>query len=358
VKRALLLMAIAACGGGKHHDPDKTDDGSGSGKPAPGDGGTSFVGMHVTLKPAPPLPQIPAGLPPLPSEDPDVTPERVAFGELLFYEPRLSASGKTSCATCHVPELGYGGAKGVAHQNTDDDKPNLRRAPPLVNLAWKTAFAWDGRYAALTEQLAPHIKGQLGSDLKAAVKALGENGIYQAHIARAGIESEADVVKAIAAFVLTRYQGDAPWDRVERTPDAAPADLKAGYQLFATRAGCATCHVPPLYTDNGFHAIGLVALPDEGRGKVDSAAKGAFATPTLRGAALRGGFFHDGSAKTLDEAIDWHLAGGTGQGADPSIVDKGLAKVTLTAAERAQLGKFVEALTAQAPPPAAPKLPQ
>lgn len=354
----MLIAALAACGGKSgSSNPAKKDDAAPAA--AARDGGPTFGslnGMHVTLKPAPPLPAVPAGLPPRP-DDPDVTPERVALGELLFHEPRLSASGKTSCATCHVPGLGYGGERGIAHQNTDADKPNLRRAPALVNLAWKKSFGWDGRYATLGDQLAAHVKGQLGAELVDKVRALADNGIYEAHLERAGVDDEAGIVKALAAYVLTRYSGDAPWDKVERTPDA-PADLKAGYQLFTGKAGCATCHVPPLYTDNGFHALGLIAVPDEGHGKVDPAAKGAFATPTLRGAAARGGFFHDGSAATLDAAIDWHLAGGIGQGADPGIVDKGLAKVALTAKERADLGAFVTALTPTGPAPVVPKLPK
>jgi len=106
------------------------------------------------------------------------------------------------------------------------------------------------------------------------------------------------------------------------------------------------CHAPPLYTDLGYHRLGLIAVADEGRGRVDPSLRGAFATPTLRGAAARASFFHDGSAHSLDEAIDWHLAGGLGQGADPSIVD--VKKIALAPDERAQLGAFVRALTAEA----------
>jgi cytochrome c peroxidase len=129
------------------------------------------------------------------------------------------------------------------------------------------------------------------------------------------------------------------------------ADVKAGYQLFLGKAQCATCHPPPLYTDNGFHRLGLIALKDEGHGRVDPAAAGAFATPTLRGAANRSSFFHDGSATSLDAAIAWHLDGGTGQGADPGIVD--LKKIALSETERAQLGAFVRALSS---PPVLPKV--
>jgi cytochrome c peroxidase len=169
-----------------------------------------------------------------------------------------------------------------------------------------------------------------------------------------GAPSADAAITALSAYVLTRYAGNAPWDRLERAPDV-PADIKAGYAVFTGKAQCSVCHTPPLYTDNQYHRVGLIKVPDEGRGRVDSAKQGAFKTPTLRGAAVRLAFFHDASAKTLDEAIDWHLAGGTGHGADPSIVE--LKKVTLTAQEREQLGAFVRALTDAMAPNMSPQLP-
>jgi len=126
----------------------------------------------------------------------------------------------------------------------------------------------------------------------------------------------------------------------------------AGYALFTGKARCGSCHPPPLYTDHDYHRLGLIASPDDGRGRVDPALAGAFKTPSLVGLARSAPYYHDGSAATLDAAIDWHLAGGRGQGADPSVIDPGLAPVTLTPAERAQLGAFVAAATADGPAPA------
>ena len=65
-----------------------------------------------------------------------------------------------------------------------------------------------------------------------------------------------------------------------------------------------------------------------------------------RGAALHPPYFHDGSAATLEAAIDWHLAGGVGQGAGRDVIDPALVPVTLTPPEREQLIAFVRALSA------------
>jgi len=352
VKYALLLGGLLLAGCPKKSDtatkPASPDD-AGRLVPAPGDALAA-----VTLPPAPPLPEVPAGLPPRPA-DATITPDAVALGELLFFEPRLATTGKLACASCHDPAHGFAGA-GIAR--TASGKENLRRAPALVNLAWVQAFGWDGRYGSLPEHLGAHVRGQLGDDLASAVARIAEVPTYRAHFARLGGAPSGDLaMAALAAYTSTRYAGDAPWDRVERAPDV-PAELKAGYQLFAGKAQCGVCHAPPLYTDQQFHRLGLIASRDEGRGRIDPAHKGAFRTPTLRGAAARTAFFHDGSATSLDAAIDFHLAGGTGQGADPSIIDPALEKIALTPQERAQLGAFVRALTVtDAPPPRTPVLP-
>jgi cytochrome c peroxidase len=157
--------------------------------------------------------------------------------------------------------------------------------------------------------------------------------------------------------VLTRYDGDAAWDRQERTalarPGTAPEDpVIAGYQLFVGKAQCGTCHPPPLYTDGAYHYTVPNVYGDPGRAKVDPALKGAFRTPTVRGAALRPAFFHTGNVKTLDEVVAAYVADPT----DPAI-DPAIAKINLTADETKQLVAFLRALAADRPPPVQPVLP-
>ncbi len=333
----VLVLALAACPRGKDGktiEPAQKKDG-GSHLLPPWDGSAA----SADLPPAPPLPEVPRGLPAV-QQAPFVTREAVALGELLFREPQLASDGKTACATCHDPVHGFSGGK----TTTADGQQNLRRACALVDLAWNKEFGWDGRYGSLVDQLRAHVRGQQG-DLATALARLGESPQLRAQFDRLGGATAEAALGALAAYVATRYEGDAPWDRAERNRQGTEADLDAGYQLFTGKTQCAVCHPPPLYTDLGYHRLGLIASHDEGRGRVDPARAGAFATPTLRGAAARPAFFHDGSARSLDAAIDWHLAGGTGQGADPSIVDPALKKVALSKVERDQLGAFVRALT-------------
>ena len=70
-----------------------------------------------------------------------------------------------------------------------------------------------------------------------------------------------------------------------------------------------------LFTDQQYHNIGIgmdQPTPDVGRFTVTKKPEdtGAFKTPTLRDIAKSAPYFHDGSAKTLEEAVDIMLAGG------------------------------------------------
>ena len=360
----LALLVAAGCKG--RTEPEKaagsgTGMGTGTGTgpvappPAVPDAGADDL---PALAEAKPVPAPPVGLPPVELAA-SVTRENVALGEMLFFDARLGRKGLGACVGCHDPARGW--ADDGARSTTLAAKPNLRHTPALANLAWVPELGWDGRFTSLEDAVRAHWKGQLDIDPADAIAAIAAIPVYRAHFRRAGGDGPSvdAAVTALAAFAVTRFQGDSPWDRYERGDRAAAgADAEAGYVVFTGKAQCSSCHVPPLYTDHAFHRLGLIQSQDEGRGRVDPGAAGAFRTPTLRGAALHPPYFHDGSAETLEAAIDWHLAGGTGQGAGPDVIDPALVAVALTPEERAQLIAFVRALSPAAvsyPPPELPR---
>jgi len=76
----------------------------------------------------------------------------VDLGRDLFFDPRISASGKTACASCHFPELGY--VVAYAHPHNDSGKPTSRKSQPLIGLGYagNAPVGWDGRSPTLEAQ--------------------------------------------------------------------------------------------------------------------------------------------------------------------------------------------------------------
>nr|HEX4313145.1 cytochrome c peroxidase [Kofleriaceae bacterium] len=341
---APVVLAVAACGGKpadtKAVEVVKKDGGAVvapiDARPAP----------LIALPAAPPLPAVPPGLPALPDSPTiaAITPDALALGELLFFDPRLAADNKTACATCHDPAHDYAGPIDA----TASDERNARRTPTLANLAWKKQFGWDGRYDSLADLLPVHVRGQQGNELADAVGRIADLPGYRAHLARVGGAATDAAISALSAFVLTRYDGGAPWDRLEDAAKRPPAngkpdDVTAGYLLFVGKAQCGACHTPPLYTDLGFHRVRSTLATDPGRGKVDPNRVGAFATPTLRGAANRVELFHDGAAHDLDGAVAMSLAPPVP--GDKLPIDEAAQNIQLAPAEAAQLVAFIRALS-------------
>jgi len=338
VRRAALLLALlAACSskssGGDDHQPKTTP------TPETAQAGDAAPAGEVQLPPAPPVARAPLGLPatPSPSYNP-TTPAKVALGRKLFFDVQLSAAGTMACAHCHDPQHGWGDPRRLSE--TAGGKLNLRHAPALANVAYAHELYWDGRVKPLEALILANWKGQMGANPDAIARRLGEDRLYEAHFRRAfdSAPTGDHTVEALAAFVRTIRSGDAPWDRYENGDrNAVGPDVVAGAALFRGKAQCGVCHPPPMYTDQQYYAVGVGdPARDPGRMIVtgSQADRGAFRTPTLRGAAESGPYFHDGSAPTLEAVVDHFLGGASGR--EP---------IVLTPDERAQLLAFVRALT-------------
>ena len=294
---------------------------------------------------------------PVPTDNP-LTTGKIKLGEQLFFDKRLSKTKAMSCETCHVPEKGW--TDGLKLSPKFDGSLNTRHSPTLYGVAYYADLYWDGRAKGLEAQILAAWKGQMGADPDAIAKDLAAVPGYAAAFTREmGGEPTGDrIVKALATFVRTIQAGDTAYDRLPaKTRDASPAGK--GFEVFSKVGQCTLCHLPPTFSDGLFHNVGIgfdAEKPDLGRGKIlaDAAAKagtpappeaetlqGAFKTPTLRGVALSGPYFHDGRAATLEDAVDLMAGGGK---PNPHLDEK-LKAVTLTPAQRTQLLTFLRSLT-------------
>lgn len=306
------------------------------------------------------------GLPPVPAAaDNPQTPEKVALGRQLFWDPRLSQSGKMSCFTCHQPKKGW--ADGHKLSKKDDGTMNTRHTPTLLNAAYATSFYWDGRAPTLEKQIFAAWKGQMGvkDDAGAAAIAQKIDAIpgYREQFQRAfGRTASIDTIPmALAAYVRTLVSGDSRYDRHEAGNFKAytPAQRR-GAELFKTKAKCSLCHAGALFTAYEFKNIGIgmdAKEPDVGRGKIDAsnpAMLGAFRVPTLRNVAKHPPYMHDGRFATLAQVVDYFARPIDNLHLDEKI--KG--GVQLTAAEKRDLIEFLKALSGSEPDGRAPRLPK
>ncbi len=170
------------------------------------------------------------------------------------------------------------------------------------------------------------------------------------------------IAKAIAAFERTVLSGNSPYDRFTKNKeeDALSEAQKRGLDLYDS-AGCGFCHKPPLFTTYAFINAGVGMQkepPDEGRKAVTKrdGDLGRFRIPPLRDVAKTAPYFHDGSAKTLEEAVALMAAGGIDNPRLSGMMrDVGEAK--LTEQDQKDLVEFLKALSGDFPVIEPPKLP-
>ena len=153
-------------------------------------------------------------------------------------------------------------------------------------------------------------------------------------------------MKAIATYERTII-GTTAWDRWRAGDQSAMSESAIrGWNIFQG-IKCNNCHDGILFTDQQYHNVGIgmdQPEPDVGRFKVTNKPEdtGAFKTPTLRDIAKSAPYFHDGSAKTLEEAADIMLAGGKD---NPHLDKKNLQPHRLLPDQREALLDFLRALT-------------
>jgi cytochrome c peroxidase len=299
-------------------------------------------------------------VPDLPRDNPLIQ-ERVSLGEALFHEPALSRDRTISCASCHQSDAAFSDPRrvsvGVRNQ------PGTRHAMPLVNLAWKSSYFWDGRAPSLRAQALMPIQdhAEMDESLTNVVARLAATSdyprLFQAAFGSAEITPD-KVGLALEQFLLTLTSCDSRFDRAFRGEAKLSSAEQRGFELFMTEydprtrqygADCFHCHGGALFTDHQFHNNGLGLDPaDLGRSKVTrkEGDQGKFATPSLRNVALRGPYMHDGRFQTLEQVVE-HYATGVKRSStlDPNLAKHPDGGVPLSPADKQALVAFLRTLT-------------
>jgi len=297
-------------------------------------------------------PKIPLGLDlylPIPEDNP-LTPEKVALGRRLFFDPILSRDYSLSCASCHDPRRAF--TDGLPLAVGVEGRSGVRHAPALLNRAWGKSLFWDGRAASLEEQALQPLQNpnEFDMTLEEVITRLKSHSDYPTLFQSAFAHSpnKDHLGRALASYVRTILAGNAPIDRyLDGDPEALTAEARQGLRLFRGKANCTACHLGPTFTDEDFHNTGVAwreeAFADPGRfavtGKEED--RGAFKTPTLREVARTAPYMHDGSLATLEDVIEFYNRGGR---PNPHL-DAELRPMNLTDQEKLALLAFLRSLT-------------
>lgn len=252
--------------------------------------------------PLPALPPIPSGT--------TMSAERIDLGRMLFFEPRISASGVISCATCHNPALGW--ADRIPRATGHDGQVGERNTPTVLNSGLLDAQFWDGREPDLEGQALGPIEAEveMAMTLEQAIERLNEFEIYRDAFTAAfpGDDDPVNppnVALAIAAFERTLNTPNSPFNRYLKGDEAAMDEQQErGMRLFVDN-GCVACHNGPNLSDSMYHRFELPGSTDEGRFVVtgDERDRFAFRTPTLLNVAVTYPYFNNGSVDNLHDAV-------------------------------------------------------
>lgn len=277
-----------------------------------------------------------------PADNP-TTPEKVALGRLLFYDPILSGQRDVACATCHHPEFGYAESQEISigvnghgfgsrrvFGESNDVPFTKRNAQTILNAAFNGITAdgtydparapmfWDLRSEGLEAQALKPLKAfeemrghpyPTEAALDSAVARLRAIPEYR-HRFKVAFGPEpltaAQIGKALAAFQRTLVAPNARFDQYLRGDAAALSELeKEGLEAFVN-SGCAECHRGPLFSDFKLHTLGVadnekLAQSDGGKDN-----RYAFRTPTLRNLRHTAPYFHSGKIATLQQVLEFY----------------------------------------------------
>lgn len=304
--------------------------------------------------------------PPIPKNNP-MSPDKIELGKQLFFDSRLSSNGTVSCNSCH--DVNGSGTDNRAVSVGVGAKTGGRSAPTVWNSAFLTAQFWDGRAASLEAQAKGPILNPIEMAMpneQAVIDRLASIPGYKAQFKKVfgGDDSLSydNIAKAIAAYERTLTTPNSPFDQYLKGDKKALSSAAIRGMKQVQNLGCTNCHSGvnfagpaltmgegfyrkfPTYTDSDY--VKTYKLEeDTGRFEVtkNEADQHMFRVPTWRNVALTAPYFHNGAAKTLDEAV--------------RVMAKTQLNKNLSEHQTTDIVAFLNSLTGEFPKQSMPRLP-
>lgn len=246
----------------------------------------------------------------------------IKLGKDLYFEKKLSINNTISCNSCH--QVDNFGVDSEATSPGHEGKRGGRNSPTTFNAALHFTQFWDGRAKDLEEQALGPILNPVEMGMpseEAVIKKLSKEKSYVKAFKEAFPKAKKSLTYknigvAIGAFEKTLLTPSRFDDYLNGDKNALTAQEKRGLNKFINK-GCIACHDGVALGGNNFQTLGAIneyKTKDLGRFEItkDEDDIKSFKVPSLRNITKTGPYFHDGSIKTLDEAIRlmaWHQLG-------------------------------------------------
>lgn len=303
-------------------------------------------------------------------DDEKVLNEIDKVGKLLFYDPILSGNNKRSCASCHKPTEYFTDTalSSSLQYNRKDFLP--RNSPTLINVVYNQLAMLDGHHISLQNQAKAVITNanELNCDEKILLQKIVSCPDYKKAFKKLlqytpqETEITFDHITSAITFYYSKYSRYyAPFDEAMNTNKNISQDVKKGFNLFMSKAQCATCHfvpqfngVKPPFVGSEFEVLGVPSdttfkqlSADKGRYEVNPAVEtmNAFRTGSLRNTEYTAPYMHNGVFRTMRQVIDFYDAGG-GAGKGLAVNNQTLSSdsLHLTPAEKDNIILFLRSL--------------
>ncbi len=302
---------------------------------------------------------------PFPPDNP-ITPEKIALGRLLFFDPLLSGKKDLACATCHHPDFGYSdglelsigvNAHGLGSSrsfNSNNGFPFVKRnAQTVLNTAFngignqepanpsEAPMFWDLRVKSLEKQSLEPIKAMeemRGNEypedkaletVKARIEAIpAYRKLFEKAFGVGDAVSVQNMGRAIASYERSLVNGNSRFDQYMRGNASALSSFELEGLTVFLEAGCAQCHKGPMLSDYQTHVMGVPdnnkhAYSDSGYNKTY-----AFRTPSLRNLAFTYPYTHSGKFASLQQVLEFYEDLSNKKIANPHVNDTQIDSLT------------------------------
>ena len=237
-----------------------------------------------------------AAITPVP-QPPPADPLKLALGERLFNDRRLSHDDELACSSCH--DVRSNGAD-ASHRITAHDGSHMPfTVLSVFNAALNFRLNWEGNFRTLESQARSSLENpaNMATNVDEVRHKLDADPaiVSQFEAAYGRPPDPSSLLDAIATYEASLLTPDSRFDRwLHGETTALSPKEQQGYALFQS-LGCISCHQGANIGGNLYERQGIFHPLASGP-KI-------LRVPSLRNVAVLAPYFSDGSAPTLHDAV-------------------------------------------------------